>query len=136
MNNPLVAHGLAPDLEDTRMRSDVRIPDEVIGRFAYKSGVSWESAVELFGRLELYLDNAAAAKRPPSKELDTAWHEFILHTRQYAEYCINRYGRYVHHVPLSPIRLPNETVSAESMNSSDCDVSGPSCGPSCTLSLE
>jgi uncharacterized membrane protein YgcG len=35
----------------------------------------------------------------PSKRVDHAWHVFILHTREYDDWCRQRYGEYVHHTP-------------------------------------
>lgn len=35
----------------------------------------------------------------PSKVVDTAWHEYILHTRGYAQWCEAAFGRMLHHTP-------------------------------------
>ena len=35
----------------------------------------------------------------PSKLVDTAWHEFILRTREYQEFCDNAFGKFLHHTP-------------------------------------
>jgi hypothetical protein len=35
----------------------------------------------------------------PSKVVDALWHEFILHTRAYKEWCDFTLGRFLHHVP-------------------------------------
>ena len=35
----------------------------------------------------------------PSKVVDTAWHEFILHTRAYQAWCDNAFGNLLHHTP-------------------------------------
>ena len=50
-----------------------------------------------------FLDACATAERPisPSKRVDKAWHEFILHTELYTAWCDQRYGRYIHHTPWS-----------------------------------
>ncbi len=34
-----------------------------------------------------------------SKEVDSVWHEFIIHTKQYFEFCQDYFGRYIHHIP-------------------------------------
>jgi hypothetical protein len=34
-----------------------------------------------------------------SLRVDEAWHQFILFTAQYAEFCARYFGRYVHHSP-------------------------------------
>ena len=35
----------------------------------------------------------------PSRVVDTMWHEFILHTRAYGDWCNLALGRFVHHAP-------------------------------------
>ena len=35
----------------------------------------------------------------PSKVVDTAWHEFILHTQGYQRWCAAAFGRLMHHTP-------------------------------------
>jgi hypothetical protein len=35
----------------------------------------------------------------PSKVVDTAWHEFILHTRAYQDWCDSAFGALLHHTP-------------------------------------
>jgi len=35
----------------------------------------------------------------PSQAVDTAWHEFILYTRDYTAFCQRAFGHYLHHVP-------------------------------------
>lgn len=35
----------------------------------------------------------------PSKLVDIGWHTFILHTTDYAQFCEQVVGRFVHHVP-------------------------------------
>lgn len=46
----------------------------------------------------------ACAKNPyaglaPSRTVDLGWHTFILHTREYAEFCERVAGRFIHHNP-------------------------------------
>lgn len=38
-------------------------------------------------------------KLTPGETIDTVWHEFILCTRAYAQFCENVFGRFVHHAP-------------------------------------
>jgi len=37
-----------------------------------------------------------------SPVIDEVWHAFILHTREYAEFCQSIFGRFVHHAPNWP----------------------------------
>ncbi len=88
------------------------IPKEVVRRYAFKHEISVPEAEYVFHDLERFLDIAISSSASPSLTVDEAWHEFILHTRLYADYCQSRYGTFVHHIPLSPILLdgdPKET---------------------------
>ena len=46
----------------------------------------------------------------PSEIVDPGWHEFILHTVDYAEFCERIAGRFLHHVPTD---LEDESASGE-----------------------
>ncbi|PXX09479.1 hypothetical protein C8R27_1374 [Nitrosomonas ureae] len=52
----------------------------------------------------------------PSKVVDDAWHEFILITQAYNEFCLLGIGRFLHHTPAEEIG--SETILAEGMLSS------------------
>ncbi|MEV8453672.1 hypothetical protein AB0467_13245 [Streptomyces sp. NPDC052095] len=40
----------------------------------------------------------------PSRRVDPGWHTFMLHSQEYATWCHERFGRFVHHAPNSKIR--------------------------------
>jgi hypothetical protein len=42
----------------------------------------------------------------PSQAVDDAWHEFILFTRAYQEFCKKALGRFLHHTPAEAMRGP------------------------------
>jgi hypothetical protein len=49
----------------------------------------------------------ACARNPetplaPSREVDHGWHAFILHTREYADFCAQVAGEFIHHAPEDP----------------------------------
>ncbi len=46
----------------------------------------------------------------PSQVVDVAWHEFILFTRKYADFCQRALGRFLHHTPAEAM---NSAMSAE-----------------------
>lgn len=52
--------------------------------------------------------NAAGLKTVsmPSRVVDLAWHEFILMTQSYAQFCDNGLGRFLHHAPAADIGSP------------------------------
>ncbi len=42
----------------------------------------------------------------PSVIVDDLWHEWVLHTREYAAFCEAAFGRFLHHVPESAPSTP------------------------------
>jgi hypothetical protein len=47
----------------------------------------------------LYLIGQTGEHLTPSHGVDLAWHELILCTRYYAEFCERAFGRFIHHHP-------------------------------------
>lgn len=47
----------------------------------------------------LHLIGVKKQKLTPSLKVDLAWHEFILFTRTYHQFCSTEFGRYIHHQP-------------------------------------
>ncbi|HCS91186.1 MAG: hypothetical protein N838_12120 [Thiohalocapsa sp. PB-PSB1] len=44
----------------------------------------------------------------PSQAVDLLWHEFILFTRQYQEFCQMALGRFLHHTPAEAMSSPTQ----------------------------
>ncbi len=51
----------------------------------------------------------------PSGLADEYWHDFILHTHQYAEWCQRHFGRFLHHRPASRESLEERGVVQNSL---------------------
>lgn len=49
----------------------------------------------------------------PSRGVDIAWHEFILCTRAYAEFCQRAFGYFLHHTPAEGMATP--TIARKSL---------------------
>jgi hypothetical protein len=73
----------------------------VIDRIVREEGVDTETARRWFDEMLVFLDMAAESDEliSPPKQVDKAWHAFLLHTRDYEAYCKERYGRVIHHQP-------------------------------------
>ncbi|QLG89185.1 hypothetical protein HQ393_13550 [Chitinibacter bivalviorum] len=54
-------------------------------------------AMRQYFRLHRYSKRATLAM--PSRIVDDFWHEFILHTAVYQEFCQKALGRFIHHTP-------------------------------------
>ena len=98
----------------------VIVPMDVVRRFASTKAISDSDALEIFSELERFLDDACTVKRVPTKQIDDAWHEFILHTRDYADYCMRRFGKFIHHVPELAVSDANCDLAKCSNCSSSC----------------
>jgi hypothetical protein len=63
--------------------------------------MSTSLAAAAFHEMLKFLEVVAEHPSPlsPSQPVDAAWHAFILHTRDYADYCAERFGSYLHHEP-------------------------------------
>ncbi len=74
----------------------------VISRIARAKRIRRRSAEQRFVEMLKFLDvcaQAGATVSPPPR-VDDAWHAFILFTREYAAYCEERFGRFIHHDPM------------------------------------
>jgi hypothetical protein len=72
----------------------------------------------------------------PSEEVDPGWHEFILHTVDYAAFCEQIAGRFLHHVPTDPRTRPPRASPLTKRSSTPWtpsprpgSTSTPTCGP-------
>ena len=79
------------------INQDVFIPFEVIERFAAKHDLPLEQSISVYEEVIAYLDKKSGSS--PTELVDEAWHQFIFHTREYQQFCQERYGRFVHHIP-------------------------------------
>lgn len=89
--------------------SPVSIPASIIRDYEFVSAIPSGEAFRLFEELAKFLYVAAQTITPlaPSPAIDAAWHDFILHTRAYQEYCTNNYHRLIHHSPERGLGVQN-----------------------------
>jgi hypothetical protein len=83
-----------------------QFPSSVRQRFAqehYTLGADGIATVEAATRqwFRLAARHRKAKLSMPSVIVDDYWHEMVLHTREYAEFCDAALGRFLHHVPES-----------------------------------
>jgi hypothetical protein len=50
-----------------------------------------------------YLKSGQQYISMPSQVVDDLWHEFILYTRNYAQFCRRAFGRFLHHTPAAAL---------------------------------
>ena len=86
----------APDLPPPSYSNDA-----VIARIEREEGVDRDTARAWFREMLIFLDLCARSDRllSPPPDVDKAWHAFLLNTRDYETYCLERFGRVIHHQP-------------------------------------
>lgn len=68
-------------------------------RYMKVLGMTQGEATELYADVVRFVDLAKDENSVPPKKIDEGWHEFVLHTRLYADFCRSRYGKFIHHQP-------------------------------------
>jgi len=80
----------------------------VIEGFMTRYNVSQEEAERIFNETKKWLWLAAKASDEekfslsidkPLEIIDEMWHNFILHTKQYHKYCLEKFRKFIHHEP-------------------------------------
>lgn len=79
--------------------------DRLVARVERDANVDRERATRIMRQALAFL--FACARNPgtplaPSRAVDHGWHAFILHTREYADFCDRVAGHFIHHVPEEP----------------------------------
>lgn len=85
------------------------VPDglyrQLVTRVATEEGVPAEYAERVVTQAIYFLQVCAlnpGARLAPSPAVDPGWHAFVLHTREYARFCEQLAGRFIHHAPVDP----------------------------------
>jgi hypothetical protein len=75
--------------------------DTIVSKIMKQMNVDETRAKSLFQDVQRFLWMSSKTDDPsiPSPTIDDAWHEFILFTREYAEFCKKNCGRFIHHEP-------------------------------------
>jgi hypothetical protein len=90
---------------------DYQFPDRVIVKVKTEYTSLSEDQIQLVIRgLRDFFQICRAARNQfvsmPSQAVDTAWHEFILFTREYEDFCNNAMGHFLHHSPAEAMQTP------------------------------
>lgn len=89
-----------------------RIRQKVLGRYSHLGEADSRRVMAgLREYFHLCLGAQGRLVAMPSQAVDLAWHEFILHTRQYQAFCNRAFGRFVHHTPAQA--MSSATVAQE-----------------------
>lgn len=110
-------HG-EPDSRDTQPRSaaaDAMLQyrnDLLCYQLQRNLSLSGEDAQILFDDLKRYLSlgHYTSEPLPPPRMIDKGWHEFILLTKDYEDFCLKYRGQFIHHQPSGP-NAPVDTTN-------------------------
>lgn len=78
--------------------------ESIIIGFMDRYDVSLNEAKEIFEETKKWLYLAAQSEDgvfidKPLQIIDEMWHTFILHTKQYYDFCLTNFKRIIHHLP-------------------------------------
>jgi len=93
-----------------------RFPPGLFTKLAAKRPTLGPKEQQLVGRalkqfFLAYLKSGRRRVSMPSQVADDLWHEFILYTRNYQQFCDQAFGRFLHHTPavvLGSVKTDNE----------------------------
>ncbi len=99
---------------------------DVIDRFIKIYGVTEEQAQQIFTDVKLWLWMACKVRAEGIDKplvIDTAlvvidemWHNFMLFTRDYTQFCERYFGTYMHHSPNTKPKIAEEKASMEELS--------------------
>ena len=76
---------------------------DVVDRISFELDLPHDKASDLFEDLKKYLWMASRSEGPtiPAPQIDKAWHEFLMFTQDYQQFCGQMFGSgtFLHHVP-------------------------------------
>ena len=83
---------------------DAQLPSFLVGKLCeqYPTLKARDAELVLYGLRQFFIAHLRSGRKfvaMPSKIADSAWHEFILHTRAYETWCGTAFGRLLHHSP-------------------------------------
>ncbi|MDX8377706.1 MAG: hypothetical protein R8L53_06750 [Mariprofundales bacterium] len=87
-----------------KLIEDYHFPDKIFTQLQQKYPHLDESEIDqIINGLRAYFSICAMAQSNfvsmPSKAVDEAWHEFILFTKNYNQFCNEIFGHFLHHIP-------------------------------------
>lgn len=100
----MITSSAVPQSRSTGFAANVRAlnykNEHIIARLAAEAALSHEDAEVLFDDTLKFLALAGnGTKLSPPAKIDLGWHNFILHTRDYNDFCQSCFGRFIHHEP-------------------------------------
>lgn len=78
-----------------------KAPDALLRRYATENKCDLETARKAFEALKQFLIVCTVAKHScsPSIAIDAMWHEFLMFSEEYYNFCLHGFGALIHHFP-------------------------------------
>ncbi|MFH8593070.1 glycine-rich domain-containing protein [Streptomyces rimosus] len=94
---------------------DADLFDSLANFVVIHDGESRERAERITDQAVAFLASVGGTDVPlvPSDDVDKGLHAFILHTREYAKFCEQNGGRFLHHTPAGPGNLTRTYAAVE-----------------------
>lgn len=75
--------------------------NKVVSRISKKCGLSIDDASQAFADVKLFLFVSRMEQKSlkPTLKIDMAWHEFLVYTKEYREFCLDVLGAFIDHCP-------------------------------------
>lgn len=83
------------------------VEHRLVEREGYSHEMVSEAIIEFRKYMKLRLDADTDRLPMPSEMVDEVWHQFILFTRDYDNFCRSVFGRFIHHQPALPYAKPS-----------------------------
>jgi hypothetical protein len=122
------------------MNNAPKIPDNVktytnesvINVYCERHNSSKNAARNLFKETLKFLWSCSLKNnsQSPTKAVDEMWHVFILHTKDYQNFCSAHLGKFIHHHPLTGFQDKNCTDGGPALLS-NCDSGHPAPPSNC-----
>lgn len=124
--------GLVPDLESPLPPDQRPLPKKavladillykhegVVERLMEKKGLSQEDAETTFLDTLMYLHSTEENPgSSPTERQDDGWHEFLMFTRDYQQFCYRYFGTFIHHQPFT--KSDKARMKAAKCSQSEC----------------
>jgi len=115
----------APSLEDVLAYSN----RDVVYRFKKAYSLSWEEAEDIFEQVKKWLWLANHRRRSGIDKglsidlslvvIDEMWHNFVLFTKEYTQFCMQYFGYYLHHGPATEAEEREHRERLETLERAD-----------------
>lgn len=101
---------------------DCENEEDIIEGFIERYSVSKEEAKDIFEETKKWLWAASKSSEEDSLSMtidsslliiDEMWHTFILHTKYYHDFCMNKLKKFIHHLPTPKGQKDSEQIRFE-----------------------